>query len=412
MAKVKVKFRPTSSKSKGKAGTIYYQICHKQKSRQITTGIHIRTRHWDEVNECIMRPKNEREKFLLRYQKKIDLGILHLNKIIKQFDDSLKPYHVSDITEMYRKTCISQSIMAFFREEIVNCKKSNKLGLMRSFISTYHSVSSFISGNDMPFFMISGVFLEKYETWLRKRGCVRNTTSFYMRILRSVYNKAVKCGLVEQTFPFKDVYTGVDHTIKRAVDEDVIERLQELDLRRFPPLALSRDLFVFSYFMRGMSFVDLAFLKKSDIEGGIISYVRRKTGQRLAIHIEPCMSRIIKNYEAKTAHSRYVFPIIHTKEPGKAYTQYKVALNYHNRKLKRLGRLLGTELSISSYTARHTWATNAHKHEVPLAIISAGMGHTSEKTTQIYLESIDNEVIDKVNKALLEKFNDEEQQAF
>ncbi len=406
MAKVKVKFRPSSSKNKGKAGTIYYQICHKQKNRQISTGIHIRPRHWDEVNECIKRPSNEREKFLLRYQKKIDLGLLHLNKIIKLLDDSLKPYHVSDIAEMYRKTCISQSIMAFFREEIESCKKNNKLGLMRNYLSAYYSFSSFMTGNDMPFFMLSGEFLEKYETWLKKRGCVRNTTSFYMRTLRSVYNKAVKCGVVEQTFPFKDVYTGVDHTRKRAVNEDVIERLQELDLRRFPPLALSRDLFVFSYFMRGMSFVDIAFLEKKDIENGIISYVRRKTGQRLAIHMEPCMSRIIKNYANKTSHSRYVFPIIHTKEPEKAYLQYRIALNYHNRKLKRLSKLVGAELSISSYTARHTWATNAHKHEIPLAIISAGMGHTSEKTTQIYLESIDNEVIDQANKVLLEKFNE------
>ncbi len=227
-----------------------------------------------------------------------------------------------------------------------------------------------------------------------------------MRNLRAVYNKAVKQNLTVQRKPFEYVYTGIDHTRKRAVNEDVIMRLLKLDLEHSQALSLTRNLFVFSYCARGMSFVDIAFLRKSDISNGLISYVRRKTGQQLTVRVEPCIEQIIRLYQEATANSVYVFPIIDADAtPEEAYKQYQIALCYHNRKLKRLGKRIGENLSLSSYTARHTWATAARNHNIPLSIISQGMGHTSEKTTQIYLASLENSVIDEANNKLLGKIN-------
>lgn len=248
-------------------------------------------------------------------------------------------------------------------------------------------------------------FAADYDTWLRQRGVVRNTVSFYMRVLRSVYNKAVRYGLVEQAEPFRYVYTGVDRTRKRAVGESTIARLQKLDLRHSFPLALARDLFVFSFCMRGMAFVDLAYLRKRDRKGDCICYVRRKTGQCLCVKLEACMKAIIDRYARYTDNSSYLFPILRSERSEYSYAQYLTALGQYNRRLRQLSRMLGTGVCLSSYTSRHTWATVARNHLIPISVISAGMGHSSERTTQIYLDTLENSEIDKANRRLLSFLN-------
>lgn len=163
-------------------------------------------------------------------------------------------------------------------------------------------------------------------------------------------------------------------------------------------LALSRDIFLFSYCARGMAFVDIAFLRRDDICGDWFSYVRRKTGQRLTVRIEPPMAAIINRY--KNEAGEYVFPII-SADGQDAYRQYQTALGYHNRKLKQLAEIAGISEKLSTYTARHSWATAARRHNVPLSIISAGLGHSSERTTLIYLDSVENVALDNANHEIL-----------
>ncbi len=298
------------------------------------------------------------------------------------------------------------TVAGYFEEQIGQCRLRGALGTARNYERTRNSFMSFLgSGSEMTFAGVDVGLVGGYEAWLRQRGVVRNSSSFYMRNLRALYNKAVKEGLAEQTFPFRYVYTGVDRTRKRAVAERMIQELQGLYLGGSKPLELARDLFLFSYCTRGMAFVDVVFLRKDDVRGGVISYVRRKTGQRLSVGLEPCMARIIARYTAVTAGSPYVFPVLRSTDPAKAYRQYTIALNYHNRNLKTIGSMLGLEVPLSSYIARHTWATAAHSHGVPISIISAGMGHTSERTTQIYLDSMDTSIIDEANRGLLEGLN-------
>lgn len=226
-----------------------------------------------------------------------------------------------------------------------------------------------------------------------------------MRILRSVYNKAVRRRLAEPASPFGGVYTGVDRTRKRAIDERLIARLKNLDLPVSGPLPLARDLFVFSYCARGMAFVDMAFLRKKDMRDGAIHYVRRKTGQRMTVHLEACMREIIGRYASRTRDTPYLFPVLTAEDPARAYAQYQGALNYYNRLLKKLASLLGLDSGLSSYTSRHSWATAARNHNVPLPVISAGMGHTSERTTQIYLSALETSVVDSANRKILASLN-------
>ena len=344
---VKVKFR--TSRVPGKAGSIYYQVTHDRQVRRIATRIRILPAWWDAAAGHVLPLPGEASVIRLRIDG--DVALL--------------------------------------------------LGTARNYTRTLNSFSAFLGGTDLPFAAFTESLVEEYNAYLVRRGVVRNTVSFYMRILRAVYNRAVRQRLAEQSFPFSGVYTGIDHTRKRAVEERLIGRLRNLDLSGSDALALARDLFIFSYCTRGMSFVDMAFLRKRDLSGGEINYVRRKTGQLMTVHLETCMREIVRRYEWRTRNTPYVFPLLTAEEPGRAYSQYQIALNYYNRQLKRLSQLLGLEEGLSSYASRHSWATAARNHRVPITVISAGMGHTSERTTRIYLSSLESSVIDCANRKIL-----------
>lgn len=394
MATVKVKLRPSTVP--GKAGTIYYQLTHLRQVKQITTKIHLHPQDWDSNKAQIIF--TDSTSYLLQCKKDRDLD--RLKKIIYKIDAECANYTVNEIIEKFYQTTADYSITDFFTQQIQKLKNDNRRGTARNYSKTLKSLKAFMKNTDSTFNIVTEQFVESYNTFLIQRGVVRNTISFYMRIFRSVYNKAVTQKIIEQTFPFKNVYTGVDRTRKRAVTETVISQLLSIDLKKSKALQFARDLFIFSFYARGMAFVDIVYLKKSNIQNGYITYVRHKTGQELTIRIETRLQNIINQYEKKD--SPYLFPILNTEDENKAYSQYEIALNYYNRQLKRLSKLLEPNINLSSYTPRHTWATTARNKNVPLSIISAGMGHSSEKTTLIYLTKIDNSIIDEVNKAIID----------
>lgn len=394
MATVKVKLRPSTVP--GKAGTIYYQLTHLRQVKQITTKIHLHPQDWDSNKAQIIF--TDSTSYLL--QCKIDRDLDRLKKIIYKIDAECANYTVNEIIEKFYQTTADYSITDFFTQQIQKLKNDNRRGTARNYSKTLKSLKAFMKNTDSTFNIVTEQFVESYNTFLIQWGVVRNTISFYMRIFRSVYNKAVTQKIIEQTFPFKNVYTGVDRTRKRAVTETVISQLLSIDLKKSKALQFARDLFIFSFYARGMAFVDIVYLKKSNIQNGYITYVRHKTGQELTIRIETRLQNIINQYEKKD--SPYLFPILNTEDENKAYSQYEIALNYYNRQLKRLSKLLEPNINLSSYTPRHTWATTARNKNVPLSIISAGMGHSSEKTTLIYLTKIDNSIIDEVNKAIID----------
>ena len=394
MATVKVKLRPSTVP--GKAGPIYYQLTHLRQVKQITTKIHLHPQDWDSNKAQIIF--TDSTSYLL--QCKIDRDLDRLKKIIYKIDAECANYTVNEIIEKFYQTTADYSITDFFTQQIQKLKNDNRRGTARNYSKTLKSLKAFMKNTDSTFNIVTEQFVESYNTFLIQRGVVRNTISFYMRIFRSVYNKAVTQKIIEQTFPFKNVYTGVDRTRKRAVTETVISQLLSIDLKKSKALQFARDLFIFSFYARGMAFVDIVYLKKSNIQNGYITYVRHKTGQELTIRIETRLQNIINQYEKKD--SPYLFPILNTEDENKAYSQYEIALNYYNRQLKRLSKLLEPNINLSSYTPRHTWATTARNKNVPLSIISAGMGHSSEKTTLIYLTKIDNSIIDEVNKAIID----------
>lgn len=397
-----VKVRLRLSSVAGRAGTVCYRVSRGGKVQQIATQWKVLPEAWDEVSGRILIGGNSG---LCELQRRIDGDVALLRRIVAVFESRGSDYAVGDVVACFRTPDRRIMLLGYMREQIALLDACGKLGTARNYRRTLNSISKFLHGTDLPLCLFDEQLVVAYAAWLQRRGILRNSLSFYMRVLRSVYNKAVRQRLVEQTFPFQSVYTGVDRTRKRAVGEEVLVRLKKLRLEHLPALAFARDLFVFSYCMRGMAFVDMAFLRKSDVRGGAIWYVRRKTSQQLIVRIEPCMQEIIDRYTLRSAGSPYLFPILSSHEPQRAYIQYQTALGAYNQRLKRLSELLGLGEKLSSYTSRHTWATAARNHNIPLPVISMGMGHASEKTTRIYLAALENSVIDEANQGLLASLN-------
>ena len=290
-------------------------------------------------------------------------------------------------------------IKDFIEEQINHLRDEQRFGTANNYEKTMRSFMNFIGNRPLTIKNMSKQLISEYNLYLVKRGLMRNSISFYMRNMRATYNKAAKQKIVKREELFTEVYTGIDKTRKRAVDENVIKKMYKLKLEQGSVLAFARDIFIFSYCMRGMSFVDIAYLRKSDIDGKVVRYCRRKTGQLLSVKIEESMRTIINSYNDES--SIYVFPIIRSEDKGESYKQYRSAINIYNRLLKELSDRIGISDGLSSYTARHSWATEARRHNIPISVISAGMGHSSELITQIYLKSIEDDVVDNANAEII-----------
>ena len=393
MATIKVKLRPSSVV--GRAGTIYYQVTHRRATQQITNNIRLQPDEWDAIGEQVVI--SVADKSII--QNRIDSDIALLKRIVKDLDGSGVTYSVGDIIKRYKSPECHVFVLDFMKNQIRLMRNANRLGTALNYEKTMKNFAEFLGGVNLPFSAMTEQLIADYNAFLVQRGMVRNSISFYMRIMRAVYNKALRQKLVEQSHPFTEVYTGIDRTRKRAVSESVISQLYKLKLTEDTPLALARDIFIFSYCTRGMAFVDIAYLKKENIQNGVICYARRKTGQLLSVRIEPSIQRIIDRYSS--ALSPYVFPILTSTETKEAYEEYQTAINNHNRLLRRLSKMLPAGCKLTSYTSRHSWATAARNHNVPISVISAGMGHTSEQTTHIYLTMLENSVIDDANQGLI-----------
>lgn len=393
MAKVKVKLRP--SKVDGKAGVIFYQITHKRKTQHITTKLRVKPSDWDADKEKLA-PTALNQAMI---QNRIDSDIALVQRIIINLDSSGIDYSVEDIISRYKSPPSHILVLDYMHTQVEQLRATNRLGTAQNYEKTARSFRQFLGDIRLPLSALTEQVISNYNAFLIQRGLVRNSVSFYMRILRAIYNKAVRQKLIEQQHPFIDVYTGIDTTRKRAISESTITQLYQLKLPPKSPLSFARDLFIFSYCTRGMAFVDIAYLKRSNLQDGIIYYTRRKTGQLLSIKIESCMQQIINRYAS--CYSPYVFPIITSSNEVEAYKQYKIALNSYNQQLGRLSIVLGCKCKLTSYTARHSWATAARNHDIPIAVISQGMGHTSEQTTRIYLTMLEDQVINDANRKII-----------
>ena len=394
MTSIKIKFRPSTVD--GKEGGIYFQIIHNRVVRQLNTEYKVFAEEWNAESENIVI-KGSRFNFLLGIQERLSWDATRLEKVVRTLETERRRFTADDMITMFHKLTKESSLFNFMHGVIAQLKQLGKIRTSETYTATLRSFMAFRESQDVPLDGISSDMMLLYEAHLKTRDVSMNTISFYMRNLRAVYNRAVEKGLTPQNNPFRHVYTGVDKTIKRAIPIKTIKELKEFDLSLKPSLDFARDMFMFSFYTRGMSFIDMAYLKKSNLQNGILTYRRRKTGQQLSIKWEKCMEDIVSKYPKN--QTDYLLPII--KETVNERRQYDNALHLVNYHLKDLSSILKLQRPLTMYVARHSWASAAKARNIPLPVISEGMGHDSEATTQIYLASLETSVVDKANKIIL-----------
>ena len=300
----------------------------------------------------------------------------------------------------------------YMPEVIGMLKREGKFPAMHVYACTLRSYEKFCAEERYPknttaSLSMQEIFtperLKEYEDWLAGQQSSPNTISTYMRTLQAVYNRWMSPG-IEGYNPvlFKDVYTKVESRTKRALTAEQMEQLRNTD---FSVLTLRQQqvltYFLLMFMLRGMPFIDLAHLRKSDLRNRRITYRRHKTGKLMVVDVPPDAMRLLQKYRDKT-DSEYLFPLIH----GGLFMEehhhrYQETLRHFNRELARLMKQLLPGVSVSSYTARHTWATLAYHSGVPVGLISQSLGHSSIRVTMTYLKPFDAEVIDRINRQVI-----------
>ncbi|WP_195475096.1 tyrosine-type recombinase/integrase [Bacteroides finegoldii] len=299
------------------------------------------------------------------------------------------------------------NVLTFMKEVADGLQMGGNFGTAHVYRSSLNAVIAYCGGEDFTFNEITPEWLKGFEIHLRKRKCSWNTVSTYMRILRAVYNRAVdnnEAKYIPRLFRY--VYTGTRAEHQRALETGDVEKIFAgliLLSGVNPAMQRARHFFILMFLMRGMPFVDLAYLRKSDLHGNVITYRRRKTGRPLSVTLTNEAMRIVRMYMNQDVHSPYLFSFLRSPEGTmEAYREYQLALRSFNRQLLILGEFLGIPNRLSSYTARHTWATTAYYCEVHPGIISQAMGHSSITVTETYLKPFQNKKIDEANKLIID----------
>lgn len=399
MVSVKLKFRP--SIVEGKEGSLYYQVIYKRMVRQIPTNYKVLREEWNETTDTLLLPADDKLRFshLMTLQLRIQQDKKRFLRIINRLSEMDVSFTIDMLVKEYLVRSNEMTLFNYTKNIIAKLQRQGQYRTSETYNAALNSFRKFREGMDLCIEELDSELLLTYEAYLKIKGIAPNTISFYMKKLRAVYNRAVEEDLVENRNPFKRVFTSSEKTVKRAIPVKYIRRLKELDLSYSKPKCFARDMFLFSFYTRGMSFVDMAYLQKNNLKNDILSYRRKKTGQMLSIHWESCMQKIAERY-ASQLHSPYLLSIIRESnvDPRK---QYRNATTLINRNLKEIGKIIGLPLPLTMYVARHSWASIARAEGIPVSVISEGMGHDSERTTQIYLASLETQAIDNANKKIL-----------
>lgn len=392
-----VKVKKKKSAVPGKRMPLLLQIICKREVKRIVLDYRLAPEEWLAEKETVVIPpgtNKRRADYLLEVQEELENKKSELEKAIV-FLEEHGELSATKIIDHYHASFRPVYWLDYMQQLMQEKKNERAQSTFRNYQSTFRIFRQFLGTMRLSVKAFDKEVVKQFEHYLFSRHLTANTISFYCRILRMVWNRAVADGIVEnQPSPFRQVCMRVEKTRKRAVGEATIHRLEGLTLES-RGLAFARDMFLFCYYARGMTFVDLAYLTEKNIEGNTLIYVRKKTRQVLKIGLLPVMKQLIRKY--RVADSPFLFPILKTSHPS--FQEYDSALRLQNKRLGKLGKLIGCYLS--TYVARHTWASIAKMKGISEDVISESMGHTSVKTTRIYIASLDHSRLDKANRIVI-----------
>lgn len=400
MATVKVVLNKDRIKKHGDYALVI-QIIHQRVKRVIYTPYKLKEAEFDPIEQKAVYTDG------VRYTHKKIKEINHfteqkreeINKIIHLTTNLNKKFTVEDIIGKYHLDQSEKYLITFMERHIARKESQGKIGTARAFQSTLRSLKKYIGNRVIKFTDINYHFIKEYEDFLSNRKVKQNTMSFYLRNFRTIYNLAENSGVkMNDTNAFRKIKIKTTKTVKRALKQNIVKQVAFIDLADDANLDKARDLFMFSFYTRGMAFVDIIHLKHENIIDGVIYYRRQKTNQHMEIAITEPLQKLIDKYNIDDT---YVLPFINEINHSTIYKRYLGAYGFFYRRLNRLQKKLKLTTPLTTYVARHSWATIAKEQGVSTSIISEGLGHTSEKTTLIYLKEFDRSVIDQVNENIV-----------
>ena len=378
------------------------RICKDRKTKYQSLGISVNPNHWD-FQKNRPKPNCPNEDLI----SKIILDKeLEFRKQILEMKAEDKEFTASTLIAPKNKNK-AKTVKDFYKELIEELMLANKIGNANIYKDSYLSLKTFTNNKlDIPFSLIDLDFLKGYEKWMRQKGYMETSMSLLFRTLRSAYNKAIVAKHAKRTsYPFDDFKVSKFNTKteKRAVSKDVIKEIINLDLSgKSEYMNFSRDIFIFSYMCCGINLTDIANLKQNNIVNNRIVFSRQKTGKRISIPLSESAKQIIEKYKDKCS-TDYIFPFLNDtihKTEAQKYRRRKKVLRNVNSCLKAIAKMIGIE-NLTSYVARHSYATVLKNSGVNIALISETLGHSDLKTTQIYLDSFENSQIDEALENLL-----------
>lgn len=377
---------------------LVFQVIHNRRKKLLYTGYRVKEEAFDEAKGKVI--DNTGSSFTATEIVKINRELRKMkNQIdtrIRQLERTREEFTVEDI--LGRNICGTRKsqyyLLQYINTQIERKQELEKVGMAAAYKSTRSSLAKFINHSDVRMSEIDLGFVRRYEDFLCSNGVAANTISYYLRNLRSLYNQAIVDGYRPHgEYPFANAQTRPAKTLKRALSRNDMRALADLQLESEPELEFARDLYLFSFYAQGMAFVDVVLLKKVNIYNGVLTYSRHKSKQLIRVAITPQLQSLIDKYKTE---NEYVFPII-TDDYSSGYKQYRLALGRINRHLKKIAVMVNIKVPLTTYTARHTWATLARDCGAPVSVISAGLGHTSEEMTRIYLKEFDVSLLDEIN---------------
>lgn len=381
---------------------MFFQITHHRTIRQLKTDYHIPASAWNEELSSIDLAKTDAasRQELQIIKGKVEWEEKRMKRFIWQKEQIGEDYSPDELLEEFKRFHPCQSVFELMQSVIDEKFSKNQICSARNFVTALRHLKEFRADADLTFAMLSQDMMERLEIWLQQElGLRRNTTSCYFRAIRTVWMKAVNEGLCSYGPVFARVYTGIDETAKRALTKADLCAIKELDLTK-RNLAIARDMFLLSFYLRGMPFVDMAFLRKTDLKDGYVRYRRRKTRKMLEVRWEREMQEIADRYASLMEGSPYLLPII-LRTDGAERKQYERAMCRQNRNLKTIGKMANLTVPLTQYAARHSWASIAYSSAVPISVISLGMGHSSERVTQTYIKSLEMSAVDRANRRII-----------
>ena len=381
------------------------RVTKDRKRKYVSLGLSLYEKFWDFEKGKPKRNCPNKEQI----ERLIAAKTAEYNDLIVEMTAQQREYTVETLVSHFHNQVRCATVVELYDKLIDDMQRGDKLGNAGVYKYSRTSLLKFTGQRlQIPFSDIDAVWLRRYENWLRTSGCGDTTISQLFRTLRSVFNKAVELQLVKRDYYPFDAYkvSKFDtRTKKRAITKEDVRKVIALDLSQgYPSERLARDIFVFSYFGAGINFADIALLKYGNVRDGRVQYVRKKTGKPINFLLTEEMRNIIAKYQQQgQTDEDYIFPIldrrVHRTEQQRYDRTHKVLTNT-NRWLRKIGQRVGIE-HLTTYVARHTFATVLKRAGVNIAIISESLGHSDLSTTQIYLDSFENSQIDAAMQNLL-----------